>query len=365
MIYQTRDGSIIDEHGQVIHFSCDRFVREVCEGSCCFVCGVAPSGHEFNDEHVLPEWVLRRFHLYDRTITLPNDTTFRYDRYVVPCCARCNALLGKELEDPISKLTNQDYEAVCSQIKKEGAQRLFVWLASVFLKTHLKDKQIRFRKDLRESSDPISGMYSWEDLHHIHTVVRSIYMKSEIAPEVLGSFLVLPVRCEGEPESFDFGDMYAAQTLLLRLGSLAFLVVFNDSCGAINCLMPKLERINGAVSGVQLRELMVELAFLNLSLKHRPAYRSAIDSESRSHRIIATVPETCELGVLDKRLRGNLMRYALRHILPSIRVRGLPQDEFLAAVDGGEWTFLFDANGAFIAQTILHTMPASDQQAAT
>jgi hypothetical protein len=64
--------SVLDESGKVILFSEERFVRDIALGDCCFICGAAPGQVEFNDEHVLPEWLLRRYDLFSRRITLPN-----------------------------------------------------------------------------------------------------------------------------------------------------------------------------------------------------------------------------------------------------------------------------------------------------
>ncbi len=98
---KTNDGSVLDSSGKVLYFSCERFVRDIAEGNCCFICGADKATTKFNDEHVIPDWVLKRFRLHSRTITLPNDTEFSYGRYKIPCCERCNSLLGSTFETPI------------------------------------------------------------------------------------------------------------------------------------------------------------------------------------------------------------------------------------------------------------------------
>lgn len=94
---------------------------------------VALSEKEFNNEHVLPNWLLRRYGLHERVITLPNDTTFRYDRYTIPCCADCNGLMGREVEQPIRALIEQGSQAVYEHVQRGGALRIFVWLALIIL----------------------------------------------------------------------------------------------------------------------------------------------------------------------------------------------------------------------------------------
>src|SRR5258708_3051363 len=114
--HKTTDGSIEDDTGKVLFFSTERFVKDICLGRCCFICGAQPGSKLFNDEHIIPEWVLRKFSLFDRTITLPNDTTIKYSRFKVPCCQDCNSLMGWQIEERISKVVNAGPEAVQNHI---------------------------------------------------------------------------------------------------------------------------------------------------------------------------------------------------------------------------------------------------------
>jgi hypothetical protein len=66
------DKSVLDETGKVIFFSTERFVNDICLGDCCFICGANPKDKPFNNEHVLPERLLRRYGLFAREIMLPN-----------------------------------------------------------------------------------------------------------------------------------------------------------------------------------------------------------------------------------------------------------------------------------------------------
>ena len=119
----------------------------------------------------------------------------------------------------------------------------------------------------------IADVYEWRKLHDIHSIVRCFYNDAVISKEAFGSFLGLAAKSELGREKFDFGDMYTAQTMFLRLEDVGLFAVFNDSCGAINGLTPRLERIEGPLSELQLKEIMADLAFLNLHIEHRPEQR--------------------------------------------------------------------------------------------
>jgi hypothetical protein len=58
------DDTVLDENGAVVYFSLERFVRDLCLGDCCFICGAAPGTVSFNDEHVIPRWLLWRYDLF-------------------------------------------------------------------------------------------------------------------------------------------------------------------------------------------------------------------------------------------------------------------------------------------------------------
>lgn len=80
-LLRTQDGSIVASDGRVLFFSAERFAKDICEGNCCFICGADPADTAFNDEHILPNWLLRRYKLHALEIGLPNGRTLRYVRH--------------------------------------------------------------------------------------------------------------------------------------------------------------------------------------------------------------------------------------------------------------------------------------------
>jgi hypothetical protein len=258
-------------------------------------------------------------------------------------------LMGHEIEAPIRALIEQGSQAIVDHVQREGPLRFFVWLALIFFKTHLKDRALRWHRDLRQPDDRIGELHTWEELHHLHTLARCFYTKCTVAPEAFGSLLVMSVVEQPGVESFDFADLSEAQTLLLRVDDVAFLAVFNDSCGSMQGLMPKLNRITGAVHELQLRELLAELAFVNLHIEHRPTFHTLIDGRSGEHSIEATRPNPFLLKPMNKILRGRLLHQAIRHAIGRLHVPGFTDEEILAGITSGDWTFLFGDDGQFIS----------------
>lgn len=347
----TTDDSVVDQHGKVLFFSTRRFIEDICLGDCCFICGAKSNEKPFNNEHILPEWLLRRYNLFARTITLPNGNMVRYDRYTVPCCVDCNSLMGREIEQPISDAVQAGPAALAEFIRDGGGLNMFIWMGLIFLKTHLKDRTFRVHLDQRKGADKIADQYEWEHLHHIHSVVRCFYTGCRVAQEAVGSFLAVSVRAPASPEQFDFGDLYFAQSMFLRLDEMAMVTVFNDSGAAMSWFWQKLEKITGPVSDLQLREIMVEFAYLNLLLKERPTFQTDCNILEETCRIIGR-RGSLDLDDMDLTLRGKLMHHGYQHILPFIHNRDATDEEVLEAIKAGTFTFLFDEHGKFIEDSV-------------
>lgn len=343
---KTDDGSILDDAGRVIYFSADRFVDDICIGGCCFICGAKPGSKVFNDEHILPDWLLREYSLHDKKITLPNGQGMRYGTYTVPCCDECNTLMGREIETPISAVVKSGLDDINDFAIAGGFIKLYVWAGLIFLKTHLKDRTMRVHQDARKGDAKISDEYDWSDLHHLHCMVRCFYTNCEIDPNAFGSFFSCPAAPAAE--AFDFVDLNLAQTMHLRLGTTALFFVFNDSTAVIQGSRLRLERVEGPLNPLQCREVVTDFAFMNLSLKERPFYRTAINMKAKTCRIEAVIPKNFELEELDLKIRGQLMMRAVENVPKGMTFVGHTRESAFATIKAGTMTFLFDNNGAFI-----------------
>jgi hypothetical protein len=121
----------------------------------------------FNDEHVIPDWLLRRHSLHEKRIVTPGESDLLYGRYKIPCCQDCNSLMARRYEQPMAERFAQGYRAVAEMVA-ENPLTLFGWMNLLFLKVHLKDRALLLNRDRRVSSPRISDLYDWPEMHHIH-----------------------------------------------------------------------------------------------------------------------------------------------------------------------------------------------------
>lgn len=349
LLIRCSDESLEDSSGRVLLFSVKRFAQDVCEGDRCFICGATREQRQFNDEHILPRWILRKYRLLGQSITLPNGTTHRYDQYKIPCCAECNSAMGMVFENPIQSLVEKGYRAVVEHLKQHGPRLFFDWLSLIYLKTHMKDKRLALYRDERAGTQTIGDFYEWETLHHIHCLARSFYIGAEYSTEVFGSFLVLPAVTGDYEQPFDFGDIYYAKSILLRLGDIAFVAVFNDAGAALSNFYDQLVKIEGPLSVVQLREILANLAYINTSLVERPQFYSVIDSSLKVH-IGANMPQELKFDWSARPGYGELLYAACAPFLPDVHPSQREAAE--RGMKEGKWTFLFDRDGRFLHQPL-------------
>lgn len=327
-MYISEDGSSYKDDGTIIHFSIPRFLSDIINGDCCFICGRTRTDTLFNDEHIIPDWILRRFSLHDQTITLPNNRPIKYSQYKVPCCQSCNTLMSEIFETPISNAINLGYEEFASYLSNEDFLiKVFVWLSLIFFKAHFKDKALRLYPDLRMPDVRLADQYNWKALHHIHCVARSFLAGASIDIDVRGSFFLLPGKCSSKIEAFDYGDIYYGQSILLKLGECALLAVLDDS-GAVSRFRvgkennfsgrPTLDMINKPLSNLQLREILAEIAYINMRINDRSAFHTLIDPDTEQVILTATTPEGYHLLSGNPETFGYLMYSTCHNVIDAL-----------------------------------------------
>lgn len=345
---KTVDGSIIDSDGKIIFFSFDRFMSDIVRGNCCFICGVGPKDAAFNDEHVLPDWLLRKYQLHDKNVTLPNGTKFRYGGFTIPCCARCNALMGEQFENPISALFAKGASEVNREIQEDGPWRLFCWMCLIFVKTHLKDQALNFHRDLRKSTGKIGELHDWGQFHHIHCMARSFYSGCELGTETMGSLIVVPAKVRSHYESFDYVDLSFARTMLLRIDEIAVIAVLDDSQGALNIFSKNLNMIGGPLSPLQAREIAAHFAAINIHLAERTVFSSEFDVSLEECKIVARRPDQLMMSDWDSEVLGGIMH----RICDEMLVVFPNSCEISEQIKTGHHTFLVDDNGNFVTNSM-------------
>lgn len=342
-IARTSDGSFVDSDGRILFFSPERFERDIWFGSCCFVCGVRRSSKvPFDNEHILPNWLLHDHDLHNQTIRLPNDVLQKYGTYTIPCCVNCNQLLNEHLEKPICEVVRAGSKAVVDRMREwDFGVKVFVWLSLIFLKLHLKDTTLREHRNFLLGDATIAQERKYEpDLfHHVHCVARSPFTQADLSPPVIGSMAVIQT-IHTPPETFDLIDQTRFATMAIRMNDISIFVVFDDAAGVLSVLEDQLiRRIDGPLDPYQVREVAAHFAACNFHIRNRPEFSSRIRQTIPHVSIVATHDEKPEFHEFNPKVFGRSLVHLLGEAIPLEQ-----RDLFLS---GGAST-LFDAAGNFV-----------------
>lgn len=247
-LIDNRSNSVIDSQSKkVIRYNYDHFIQCIVKEHNCFICGEPSTSKPFNNEHVIPNWILRSYGTSKSFMVLPNGTSILHSQYTVPCCRECNTFLGKVLEDPISELLKNDFKTVRKALLENGNlyQKLFQWINLLFFKTHLKDSYLEFDRDRRNKKGKIGDMFCWHPLYHIHNVVRQQYTKACFSKNCQGTIIVLEALVETKDEDFDYLDNYNSQVIMVKVGQIVIFSVLNDCQISLNVYKDFLNNIDG------------------------------------------------------------------------------------------------------------------------
>lgn len=342
--------TIINNVGKTIFFSYDDFINKIVKGNCCFICGVSPESEDFNNEHVIPNWILSRYGLHDKFIYLPNGTKYKYGQYTIPCCTKCNSELGEKIEIPISLLLKKNYTEIIQEISlnPEIHKLLFQWLSLIFFKTHLKDNLLLMNMDKRVDEGKIGDNHYWEAMHHIHCIIRSIHTNATISPNVFGTFLFFQVTMDSSTDAFDYIDTPYGRVVMVQIGELCLILVIDDSCFSKVIFSEELKKIQGRVNRYQIREIIANLNYINLNIQDRPLFKSLIkDNGNGNYLIYAELPRICKLVEKEKRF-GDISSL-FYHYMTLLVEANEENNKTLNLIKEGKYGFLFNENGDFLS----------------
>ncbi|HHC6471091.1 TPA: hypothetical protein ACN359_004516 [Vibrio parahaemolyticus] len=344
------NGNLVDATGKTTFVSIEAFESEVCNSDVCILCTKVLESGNHNKEHVIPNWILKKFNLHNETVNLPNGTKFKYGQYVIPCCIECNSLLSEELEVPLSKAFSGGFDGVMEYLKQDGYLKVYLWLALIFVKTHIKDQSLRMylNKNLEHKSIAEGVGYEWEIFHHIYCLSRVPYTKSNLDSNCIGSLFFIEIDNVDNEKDFDYMDVSFANTSGIIVNNVGVIAVFGDAGAVENQLRYSvLPKLGQTVTSMQFRELVANFACCNLHLKNPPNH-STISDESGIH------PPTmiCKLNgskpdfeSYKQDVFGNIMDMLLGELLDG----KVAMDNFRERLRKGEVSILFDSSGELIS----------------
>lgn len=338
--------NVYNKEGNISLFSFNYFKNEIIGNRSCFICGNSNSEKEFNNEHIVPNWILKKLHLHDDFITLLNRQKIKYSQYKIPCCKDCNTRLSLFFEGPLRTFFELTFYEKIDLLTEDRSfyKKVYCWLALIFCKQHIYDNSIRYELDKRKENFNIGDIYDWGHLYNIHNIARSFFSDLKIDDSSLGSFIYLPSFEYKDSFNFDLRDNYYSSTQLLRLGDITFITSFCDGKWGYRLLKESmLDKISGPIKAIQAIEIfcfLTAISYNSLSTPHF-LYKEIFDR----YELSCDIPLLLELKTESERLSYSeyMKEYALELISECEN-----KDEIIDGLNKSTWSFIFDSDFNFI-----------------
>lgn len=189
----------------------------------CFLCGKLLHEDINSKEHVFPKWLLHRFNLWDKTITMLNGTSIPYRYLTIPCCSKCNNEYLSRLERKIETAINQGLSHI-TQVEKID---LYQWTGKIFFGLLYRELSLAL-----DRSNPELGAITTpkflQEFRALHIFLQSIITNVEFQGFFPGSLFIFEVDTIPEIEEFDYSDNYSGMSFFIRMGNIGIIACLKD-----------------------------------------------------------------------------------------------------------------------------------------
>lgn len=353
--FLTSGGSILRPDGEFVFVHTADFAENILMGKNCFLCGCYPDGVEFNNEHVIPDWLLRYAGISNMSITLPNGRLLRYSSYKVRSCAQCNSFLSKNVEDPISQAIKGGFESF-SEFLSQNRKLVFQWLCLIYYKAHFRDFSLRYNVDQRQSETPIGALYAWPNFHHIFCVARSVIFDARFSSRVVGTIKVFQLADWERHGNYDYRDHWVTDTLFIRIKDICIYVSFTDAEAVNHMTRGKFARVPQRLNHIQAIEIHGDFIAAKMHFNQQHNFHSIYDPEADFLQIVAEVSRDFDWLDLDRSIRGSAQVFAFQPEFGHFTLKGLGHEDTYNEIALGETTF-FPIEGGVEGGYVEHEPP--------
>lgn len=250
----------------------------------CFLCGRCLEGCR-SLEHVFPQWLQRRFNLWDKHLVLLNHTEIPYRDLLIPCCLECNNTHLSRLEKEIKYALDNGIDGLVLL----GEKKIFQWLLKILYGILYKESFLLIdRKD--SSKGRIVSRDIFRDLDTLHWLMQSVRTPFHF---VLNAWSIFYVRTYsyGDERDFDFRDNTIQKTVSIRMGDVGIIASLQDNNivrASWDILNPGLDRIT--LHPLQFSELYARIDYSTSLINRTPKYVSVNSYGNNQKTFILPLP---------------------------------------------------------------------------
>jgi len=308
-------------------------------GDCCFLCA-EPLKEDFTQEHVIPQWLQKKYQLHNQRITLLNGTDISYRQLTIPCCSRCNRIHLSQLENHIKKYFTK---GILSDSQTDR-HALYRWCAKIYIGLLYKELFLKANRE-RADSSKIGTHNSFDNLKILWLWLHTSFRQFQ-ATDPPGSVFIF--RCADLPTgmSFDLLDDCFSNCIALRIGTIGVIVDFLDHhVHYSECWHHLSEHRQQKLGHLQFRELSSQI-FYKARLIHISTDVSFYAVPPDRRLIISFNPQFPDPSVFCQEWDNNVYARVLAGYTGISLSQLYDQDRKMV------WTFLRDSSGQLTSESI-------------
>ncbi len=189
----------------------------------CFICNTVLNHKNYTLEHLIPQWIIRRFGLEEHTITFDHNVTIKYLDFVLPCCRECNCNLLSPIETSL-------YYAFSSSAHKPTQipiDTFAVWSCKIFTGVHLYEAALQ-KYFTTHKKCSLRNIVPKDLCRFYLRMLRGQVRITHINLDFPFTIFVFPTKLpRKQDERFDFQLARNLNALYLRLGRWSLLSRFD------------------------------------------------------------------------------------------------------------------------------------------
>lgn len=241
----------------------------------CFLCGGELADHK-SDEHIFPQWLLRRHNLWNHEITLSNRTRIPYRQLTIPCCGECNTKYLSQLESRVGNAFQNGAVAV----RELPETDIFIWVAKINYGLTFKECFL-----LYDQADPGAGTIVNPDytktLDTLHGFMQAVRLQMGFERPHPWSIFVFETHAYPGEMDFDWhGTPWKQLTFTIRSHGVGIIASLLDNAGQTGLFGDAFRAIGELrLHPIQFDELSAMSVYQASLLDRTPKYISAGPAE--------------------------------------------------------------------------------------
>lgn len=244
------------------------FDRMTFSNEFCFLCGEKLVNNT-TEEHIFPKWMLSKFNLYDKSITLLNRTQIIYRKLTIPCCTKCNNEHLSYLEKQVKFGVEKGYQ----EFIKIDELYIFQWISKIFYGLLYKEMLLPLNRKKPENGGITTPelLKKFQMLHGFLQSVRIPFNFHGFKPWSI--FIFHTHEYDDKDADFDYYDSLIALTFAVRMHGIGIIACLQDNGTQKKLFRNYFNKLrNTILHPIQFNELCAKIFYKASLLNRLPKY---------------------------------------------------------------------------------------------